>query len=136
VFCSAAVTIALLAASHTQAAAETIRLVALGDSLTAGYELPPSAAFPVRLEAALRERGHDVEVANAGVSGQTASAGADGVDWAVPDGTDGVILELGANDALRGIDPATTEEALDGMLARLGERGIEVLFAGMMAPPN
>jgi acyl-CoA thioesterase I len=118
------------------ASAETIKLVALGDSLTAGYQLPPNDAFPVVLEAALKAKGWDVSVANAGVSGDTASAGAARVDWSVPDDTRGVILELGANDALRGLDPETTRVALDGILARLKERKIPVLLAGMYAPRN
>lgn len=115
---------------------EPVRLVALGDSLTAGYNLPASAAFPSRLEAALRERGHDVTIVNAGVSGDTASGGRDRVDWSVEDGTDGVILALGANDMLRGIDPARTRDALDATITRLDERGIPVLLAGMMAGRN
>lgn len=118
------------------ASAEPIRIVALGDSLSAGYELPPAAAFPAKLEAALRERGHDVVIANAGVSGDTSRAGLERLDWSVPDGTEGVIVELGANDALRGIDPATTRENLDEIVARLTERGIDVLVAGMLAPRN
>jgi acyl-CoA thioesterase-1 len=117
-------------------AAEPLRLVALGDSLTAGYRLPPDAAFPAVLGRALAARGWKVEIDNAGVSGDTASGGRDRLDWSVPDGTRGVILELGANDALRGIDPALTRAALDDMLARLGRRGIRVLLAGMRAPPN
>lgn len=126
----------LAAASVAPAGAKTIRLVALGDSLSAGYQLGQADAFPVVLEAALKARGHDVVVENAGVSGDTATAGAERLDWSVPDGTDGVILELGANDALRGIDPKITEAALDGALARLKARGIPVLLAGMHAPRN
>lgn len=125
-----------LAAGPLPAAAETVRLVALGDSLTAGYELPPSAAFPEVLEEALRARGHDVEIVNAGVSGDTAAAGRERLDWAVPEGVDGVIVELGANDALRGLDPAQTRAALTDIVERLTVRDIEVLLAGMMAPPN
>jgi acyl-CoA thioesterase-1 len=117
-------------------AAGEITLVALGDSLTAGFGLSPSEAFPARLEAVLRERGHDVRVINAGVSGDTASAGLARLDWAVDADADGVIVELGANDALRGIDPGVTRDALDAILARLGEREIPVLLAGMRAPPN
>lgn len=113
-----------------------IRLVALGDSLSAGFNLAPEAAFPVQLEKALQARGHDVVVANAAVSGDTASAGLSRVDWSVPDDTDGVILELGANDALRGVDVTVTRDALDGIAAKLRERGIDVLVAGMLAPPN
>src|SRR5690606_17590180 len=87
------------------ARAEPLRLVGFGDSLMAGYLLPANDAFPVRLEAALREKGYDVEIANAGVSGDTTSGGLARLDWSVPEGTKGVILELGANDALRGIAP-------------------------------
>lgn len=118
------------------AGAEPIRLVAFGDSLTAGLGLPASEAFPAKLQAALKAKGHDVVIENAGVSGDTASAGLARLDWSVPDGTQGVILELGANDALRGIDPSVTEKALDEALARLKARGIPVLLAGMQAPPN
>ncbi|WP_099866972.1 arylesterase [Pararhizobium haloflavum] len=125
-----------LMASVSMAQGEPLQIVGFGDSLMAGYQLPADQAFPVRLEAALRERGHDVEIANAGVSGDTTSAGLSRLDWSVPDGTDGVILELGANDALRGIDPGTTKANLDAMIARLQERGIAVLLAGMVAPPN
>lgn len=125
-----------IAATPASADAEPVRLVVLGDSLAAGYELPPDAAFPVKLEAALRARGHDIEIANAGVSGDTAHAGLERLDWSVPEGTDGVIVELGANDALRGIDPAVTRLALDEIVARLTDRGTAVLVAGMLAPRN
>lgn len=118
------------------AKARPLNLVALGDSLTAGYGLPAAAAFPVQLEAALKARGHAVTIANAGVSGDTATGGLDRVEWSVPDGTDGVILELGANDMLRGTDPAVTEKALDAIIAKLKARGIPVLLAGMRAAPN
>ena len=114
----------------------TFRLVALGDSLSAGYGLPDSAAFPSVLQRALRTRGYKVEVANAGVSGDTASGGLDRLDWSVPDGTDGVILELGANDMLRGLDPAVTKGALETIVGRLKARGIPVLMAGMQASRN
>lgn len=114
----------------------TLKLVALGDSLTAGYNLPASAAFPVALEKALREKGVAVEIVNAGVSGDTTQGGLERLDWSVPDGTDGVILELGANDALRGIDPALPRQALDAIIARLKARNIPVLLAGMYAPRN
>jgi acyl-CoA thioesterase-1 len=113
-----------------------IKLVALGDSLTAGYNLPQSAAFPTVLEAALKARGHKVEIANAGVSGDTATGGLDRLDWSVPDGTDGVILELGANDMLRGTDPDVTRRALEAIVTRLKERKIPVLLAGMYAARN
>ena len=118
------------------AAAETVRIVALGDSLTAGYGLDADSSFPVVLEAELRERGHDVEVSNAGVSGDTTRGGLERLDWAVPDGTDAVILELGANDALRGIEPGATRANLESIVERLVERDIPVLLAGMQAPPN
>ena len=113
-----------------------LRLVALGDSLTAGYNLPQSAAFPAVLEKALRARGHNVEIVNAGVSGDTASGGLDRLDWSVPDGTDGVIVELGANDMLRGLSPATTRKALQGIVERLQSRNIPVMLAGMYASRN
>lgn len=111
-----------------------LKLVALGDSLSAGYNLPGSAAFPTALEKALRDKGISVEIANAGVSGDTSQGGLERLDWSVPEGTDGVILELGANDALRGVDPALTEQSLDAIVTRLKARGISVLLAGMYAP--
>ena len=118
------------------AEARTIRVVAFGDSLSAGYQLGAADAFPAVLEAALKAKGHDVAVENAGVSGDTATAGLDRLDWSIPDGTDIVIVELGANDALRGLDPKITEAALDEILSRLKARGITVLLAGMYAPRN
>jgi acyl-CoA thioesterase-1 len=116
------------------AQSKPLKLVALGDSLTAGYNLPASAAFPTVLEKMLRDKGISVEIANAGVSGDTSQGGLERLDWSVPDGTDGVILELGANDALRGVDPALTETSLDAIVTRLKARGIPVLLAGMYAP--
>jgi len=113
-----------------------VRIVALGDSLTAGLGLPANAAFPARLEQALNAKGMAVEITNAGVSGDTASAGLARLDWSVPEGTDAVIIELGANDTLRGTDPKVTREALEGIVGRLRERRIEVLLAGMRAAPN
>ncbi len=131
---------ALAPAMGTQLSAQTasrpLRIVALGDSLSAGYNLPGSAAFPAVLERALRAKGIAVEIANAGVSGDTVQNGLDRLDWSVPDGTDGVILELGANDALRGLDPAIVEKGLETILQRLKARGIPVLLAGMYAPRN
>lgn len=128
----------VLAAAGPAAAQQPrpISIVALGDSLTAGYQLPPGDAFPVKLQAALRTRGLDVGVENAGVSGDTSTGGLERLDWAVGDGVDAVILELGANDALRGIDPAVTRRNLDAIIARLRARGIAVLLTGMLAPPN
>lgn len=124
----------LLASSMAQAA--TLNLVGFGDSLMAGYQLPPGDGFPEKLQAALKTKGEDVAITNAGVSGDTSTGGLARIDWSVPDGTNGVILELGANDALRGIPPEETEKNLDAMITRLKERGIPVLLAGMMAPPN
>jgi acyl-CoA thioesterase-1 len=118
------------------AAAEPLRIVALGDSLTAGLGLAEKQAFPSKLEAALRAKGHDVELINAGVSGDTASGGLARLDWSVPDNANAVILELGANDALRAVDPGTTRKALDAILKNLKARKIEVLLAGMQAPRN
>ncbi len=118
------------------ASAESLQLVGFGDSLMAGYQLPQEDALPARLQAALVARGHDVVIANAGVSGDTTSAGLSRVDWSVPEGTSGVILELGANDALRGVAPEDTERNLEAIISRLGERGIPVLLVGMLAPPN
>lgn len=128
------VTISLF--SLPQAARAKIKIVAFGDSLTAGYQLPPDAAFPVQLQKALEEKHPDVAIANAGVSGDTSKGGLHRLDWALDDDVDAVILELGANDALRGIDPRFTEKALDDILTKLKSRNIEVLIAGMIAPPN
>ena len=118
------------------ASARTLKIVAFGDSLTAGYELPADAAFPSVLERALRKDGFDVSVANAGVSGDTSSGGLERLDWSVPDGTDLTIVELGANDMLRGIDPAVTRTALDGIVSGLLKRGSKVLLTGMYASPS
>jgi acyl-CoA thioesterase I len=116
--------------------AETITLLALGDSLTAGLGLDPAQAFPTRLEAALKAKGHNIVVMNAGVSGDTASQGAARLDWALSDGVDGVLIELGANDALRGLPPEQAEQALDEILSKLKQRKLPVLLLGMKAPPN
>jgi len=113
-----------------------IRMVVLGDSLSAGLGLLAADAFPARLQKALRDKGINVEITNAGVSGDTASGGRDRLDWSVPDGTQAVIVELGANDALRGTDPAVTRAALSDILTRLKARHIAVLLCGMLAPPN
>ena len=118
------------------ALAETFRIVGFGDSLMAGYQLGPDEGFTPKLQAALKARGHDVEVVNAGVSGDTTSGGLARLDWSVPDGTDLVILELGANDMLRGLSPSITGQNLDKMLAGLKKRGIPVVLAGMYAAPN
>ena len=116
--------------------AQTLHILAFGDSLTAGLGLDPAEAFPARLETALKARGHDIVIANAGVSGDTSTAAAERLDWSLVPDIDGVIVELGANDALRGIDPAKTEIALDGILTELQKRKLPVLLAGMLAPRN
>jgi acyl-CoA thioesterase-1 len=126
----------LATAPYAVAAERPVKIVVLGDSLTAGFGLPVEDAFPAKLDRALKAKGQAVEIVNAGVSGDTASGGLDRVDWSVPEGTDAVILELGANDALRGIDPKITRAALEKILRRLEERHITVLLCGMRAPPN
>jgi acyl-CoA thioesterase-1 len=113
-----------------------LKLAVLGDSLTAGYGLPAEAAFPARLQKALREKGIKVDILNAGVSGDTTSAGRDRLDWSIPEGTEAVIVELGANDALRGLDPKVARAALEDIIKRLKERRIAVMLAGMYAPRN
>ncbi|GAA4527982.1 arylesterase [Chelativorans composti] len=118
------------------ARAEAFQIVGFGDSLMAGYQLETGAGFPEQLERALRERGYEVAVTNAGVSGDTTSGGLSRLDWSVPDGTDLVILELGANDMLRGIMPEATEQNLEKMIQRLKERNIGILLVGMYAAPN
>jgi acyl-CoA thioesterase I len=130
------VTLVLSIAFPVSALATTRTIIAFGDSLVAGLGLPENEAFPARLEAALRGRGHDVTVVNAGVSGDTTSGGLARLEWSVPEGTGGVILELGANDMLRGLSPAQTLANLDAIIARLKERNIPVLLAGMRAAPN
>jgi acyl-CoA thioesterase-1 len=118
------------------AADRPLKIVVLGDSLSAGLGLPAGDAFPAKLGQAVKAKGLAVEFINAGVSGDTASGGRDRVDWSVPEGTDAVILELGANDALRGVDPPLTRAALEAILRHLEARHIPVLFCGMQAPPN
>jgi acyl-CoA thioesterase I len=122
--------------SATWAQSRAVRIAAFGDSLSAGYNLPARAAFPAVLERVLKASGFNVTVENAAVSGDTATAGKDRLDWSVADGIDLVIVELGANDALRGIDPKITEAALDAILTRLKERKMTAILAGMLAPPN
>lgn len=111
-------------------------MLLLGDSLTAGYGLPQDQAFPVRLEAALRGRGLEVTVLDGGVSGDTTAGGLARIDWALADRPSHAVVELGANDALRGIDPAIARDNLDRLLSRLRRAGVKVLLAGMYAPPN
>ena len=131
---AAAFAAVLATASH--AAARTLRLVALGDSLTAGYGLPPGKAFPDRLEAALRARGWDVKVINAGVSGDTAANALARYDWSVPQNADALIVELGGNDMLRGMKPEATKTTLAAILDKARGAHLPVLLAGMRAAPN
>ncbi len=126
--------VVLVAASP--AAARTIRLVVLGDSLTAGLGLPPGKAFPDRLQAALRAKGWDVDVLNAGVSGDTAADGLARYDWAVPADAEALIVELGANDMLRGLKPEATKNALSAILDKAHGAHLPTLLAGMRAAPN
>jgi acyl-CoA thioesterase-1 len=129
--------VAMAAPSGAQTATERpISVVVLGDSLSAGFGLAGDAAFPARLAVALNKKGVAVTVGNAGVSGDTASGGLERLDWSVPDGTEAVIVELGANDMLRGVDPAVTRQALDTIIARLKARNVAVLLCGMRAAPN
>jgi acyl-CoA thioesterase I len=133
---SLTLTIATAAPPAPPAAATPIKIVALGDSLTAGYGLPEKDGFVPRLQAALTADGIGATVANAGVSGETAADGLARLDWSVPAGTDAVIVELGANDMLRGLQPQATRTALDTILRRLTARHIAVLLCGMRAAPN
>jgi acyl-CoA thioesterase-1 len=125
-----------LAQSQPATEPKPIKIVVLGDSLSAGLGLAAPAAFPERLQKSLNAKGIAVDIGNAGVSGDTSSGGRDRLEWSVPDGTNAVIVELGANDALRGIDPAVTRSALSDILTRLKARGVAVLLCGMVAPPN
>src|SRR6266536_5358524 len=135
-FALVAIALALALPARAPAADRPVRIVALGDSLTAGLGLPVDRAFPAQLERALKAKGLAVEVINAGVSGDTASGGLARLDWSVPEGTDAVTVELGANDMLRGIDPKVTRHALEGIVRRLADRRVAVLLAGMRAAPN
>lgn len=116
--------------------AKPVTIMVLGDSLTAGLGLPPEQAFPSKLEAALKAKHPDVTILNAGVSGDTAADGLARLDWALSPEVNGVILELGANDALRGLDPSLTEQSLDRIITAIKAKGLPVLLAGMRAPPN
>ncbi|WP_275198611.1 arylesterase [Bradyrhizobium sp. CSA207] len=132
----ALMTAANAASAQTQAAAKPIKLVVLGDSLSAGLGLAGQEAFPAKLKKALQDKNIAVDMINAGVSGDTTSGGRDRLDWSVPEGTEGVIVELGANDALRGIDPDLTRAALTDIVTRLQARKVAVMLCGMLAPPN
>ena len=131
-----ALALVLAGAQLQQADARALRLVALGDSLTAGLGLPPGQAFPDRLQASLRAKGWDVDVVNAGVSGDTARDGLARYDWAVPPGADALIVEFGANDMLRGLPPEATKKALSAILDKARVARLPVLIAGMRAAPN
>ncbi len=128
--------VALVVVSVGATLAEPMQIVGFGDSLMAGYQLDAGQSFPEKLESALKARGHDVVIANAGVSGDTTAGGLSRLDWSVPDETELVILELGANDMLRGVSPDLVEKNLRAMIERLRERGIDIVLAGMVAAPN
>jgi acyl-CoA thioesterase I len=115
---------------------DEIVIVALGDSLTAGFRLPPDKSFPAQLQAALRAKGYNVRILNSGVSGDTASDGLARLDWALSEKVDGAIIEFGANDGLRGLDPQIPGKALDQLLGKLKAQGTELLLTGMEAPRN
>ena len=140
VFLQLAAALLLAALSCPAHAAEKeaplLKIIAFGDSLVAGHGLAADAAFPSVLQEKLRAEGYNVAIVNAGVSGDTTSGGLARLDWTLADGADGVILELGANDMLRGVDPEITKAALDAMLAKLKARNIKVLIAGMKATPS
>jgi acyl-CoA thioesterase-1 len=131
--------VALLVAAgpaEIKAADRVVKIVALGDSLTTGLGLPAQEAFPARLQKALNDKGIKAEIVDAGVSGDTSSGGLSRLDWSVPQDADAVIVELGANDALRAVDPKVTREAVTAIVAKLRERKVEVLLCGMLAPRN
>ena len=119
-----------------RAQAREIRIMMLGDSITAGYGLPRAQALPVRLEAALRAKGLDIRIIDAGVSGDTTAGGRARLDWALADRPQAVIVALGGNDGLRGIEPRNTEANLAAILDALAARGLPAMLAGMLAPPN
>jgi acyl-CoA thioesterase-1 len=131
----AAATFSIMPAAHAKTD-KPVRIVAFGDSLSSGYGLRQSQAFPVQLQKLLRARGHNVVVSTAGVAGDTTAAGLARLDWSIGNDVDAVILEFGANDALRGIDPKVTRENLQKILAKLKQRNIPVLLAGMRSPAN
>lgn len=126
----------LLLAAPPGKAEPALKVVAFGDSLTAGFQLKPDESFPAQLAGALAAKGYSVELSNAGVSGDTTAAALERFDWAIPPGTEAVILELGANDALRGQPPSEAKANLETIIGRLKERNIAILLAGMRAPTN
>jgi acyl-CoA thioesterase I len=125
-----------LAAMPAAAQAATARILMLGDSITAGLGLAPDEALPARLEARLKADGYDVSVINAGVSGDTTAGGAARIDWVLSDHPQFALVELGANDALRGLDPGEAYKNLDRILAKLQAAGVKTLLLGMKAPGN
>ncbi len=127
---------AALSAPSGHAQTEPVKLAILGDSLAAGYGLPPAQAFPVRLQAALKEKGRSVTVINHGVSGDTTAGGLERIDWMMADKPDIVMVELGGNDMLRALDPVATERNLDAIIGKLKETGATVWLVGMLAPRN
>ena len=127
---------AVLAAAAAPAAPGPVRILVLGDSLASGYGLAAADGFLAQLQRALAGRGHDATLVDAAVSGDTTAGGRARLEWALADGADAVIVELGANDALRGIDPAASRANLDAILTRLAADGLPVLLAGMAAPRN
>lgn len=130
-----ALTVPAVLAEQTQKE-KPIRIFAYGDSLTAGFHLPPDASFPAQLQMALREKGYKVDVYNAGISGDTTSSALRRFDWSIGAGGDAVILELGGNDILRGFSPDLTRQNLEKMIERFREKNMEILLAGMYAPAN
>ncbi|WKW50441.1 arylesterase [Rhodomicrobium lacus] len=130
-FAAIFVTAFVMSPAHATEPEKEIVILAFGDSLTAGFQLPPDKSFPAQLQAALRAKGYSVRVLNAGVSGDTAADGAARLDWSLSEPVDAAIVELGANDMLRGLDPKQTEASLDAILKALSEKRIELLAAGM-----
>lgn len=128
--------VALLLLAPVAAAAAPVKILAFGTSLTQGYGLPPGTEFPAVLQARLKASGIDATVINAGVSGDTSSDGLSRIDWSLADHPDAAIVEMGSNDALRGIDPKLTEKNLAAMLARFRDAHVPVLLLGMKAPRN
>ena len=137
VFVMLAVHISPAVQAAAQAAERATRILALGDSLTAGYGLTDlKQSFPAQLEAALKAKGHDVVIIQGGVSGDTSTGGRSRIEWALGEKPDAVIVALGGNDALRAVDPAVTLEAMDAIVKRIKKDNLPVLVAGMFAPPN
>jgi len=126
----------VMLSAEVASADEPLRILAFGDSLTAGFGLPDTDGFVAQLQAALTSKGVKAKVINGGVSGDTTAGGLARLDWALGDDPQLVILELGANDGLRGLDPKSTQANLDAILTRLGDQKRAVLLAGMRAPPN